>query len=183
MIRSFKLFLGKLFGFNIPVRIIRTRGKSQIVLNDVARLKKVKDATTRMFELFIENRKLPTPPHDAYLGDVVQIASSEKGKYKYVTFDVDANTITGIDQDMRFWEENEIMYERNRIKEEDGFLKKHGVTIMIGIVCLISVISLVVWVQQIVIPLSEKAASIGAANITCNWTGLPIPNSPVTPPV
>jgi len=156
LIRSIKKFVGSLLQYNIPVRIIRVRGKTQYSITDVAKLKKLKGKTTRQLVLFVENRNLPTPPSDAYIGREVQIASSEKGKYKYVTFNIDSSKIEGIDQDMRFWCEVEVQHELNRKKDEDSFFKKHGTTIMVGIVCLICVISMVVWFQQIVLPMMQN---------------------------
>jgi len=181
--RWLKLLIAKLFGYNIPVRMIRTRGKTHTILNDLGKITKIKEGTTRMFDVFVENTKLPVPPHDCYLGEEVQVASSEKGKYQYVKFNVDAETIDGIEQDIRFWEENEIMYERNRIKDDASFFQKHGVTIMVGIICFIMVICMVIWVQQVIIPITETAKGIGTTSVMCNWTGMPQTIPQAVPPV
>jgi len=188
IMRELKKLFGRILGYNIPVRMIRVRGNSQYILTDLGKLKKLKDKTTRQFHLIVEGRNLPVPPSNAYIGNEVQIASSEKGKYKYVQFNIDSSKIEGIDQDMRFWCEVEVQHELNRKKDEDSFFKKHGTTIMVGIVCLISVISLVVWFQQIVLPMMQNtnlaptcicdvANVIGqkAINVTNTVTGTVVP--------
>jgi len=156
LMRVLKMLVGRVLGYNIPVRLIRARGNTQYPLADLGKLKKLKGKTTRQLHLIVEGRTLMTPPADSYIGNEVQIVSSEKGKYKYLRVNLDKLKIEGIDQDMRFWSEIEVQHEVNRKKDDDNFFKKHGVTIMVGIVCLISVISMVVWFQQIVLPMMQN---------------------------
>lgn len=175
--RALKLSIGWLLGYRVPVRVIRVRGKTNKALKEYGRLRKMKNQTTRQFELWIERRKLPIPPSDAYIGEEVQVASSEKGKYRYVKFNVDSSKIEGIDQDMRFWAETEVMFEQNRIEDKSGWLEKHGTTIMVGIIGIICVIMLIAFVKVGLMPLIERASSIGAVACNCNVTGLPFTNA------
>jgi len=174
------VILQKVLGYKKKVAIIKKVAGGYKIKYDWGRYKKTKMGT-RSFELWKNNIKLPVPPPDAVIGGVTHLFASDKGTFNYVKFQPKKSEFEIIDMDMTHWSEQEIKEGLNKY-QDDSFLAKYAPYIMMGIFGFVMAICVVVYFQQVIFPMIEKASAIGSTTCICD-VGSALANPPPAPPV